>query len=252
MEENIIEEDENKIIKGRLNSFQNINVPLDQKEEQSFLNETLVDTIMDGEYPISNIDIKDNNIRTKYFYELIISFILFINSFISFSLMNIFHIFYSYYILYTSYSTCYSFKIKFKKIFGIFIILIDSLYLFFKAAIHLFINGKKEKSKGLEDTVYEKIFILYNDWRTIYDYVIISVIIIILFINSIIKHFDHEYFNKNDLNEENYFLEEINLKTFLIYLFFLLYLIFLIYHILYHYFLLKNHLYIFFLKVNHL
>ena len=199
MNENLIEEDENEIIKDKGKTFQNKNLPLEQKEEQSFLNETLVDTIMDGEYPISNIDIKDYNIRYKYFYELIISFILFINSFISYSLMNIFHIFYSYYILYTSYSTCYSFKIKFKKIFGIFIILIDSLYLFFKAAIHLFINGKKEKSKEFEDTIYKKIFILFNDWRTIYDYIIISIIIIILFINSIIKHFDHEYFNNNEL-----------------------------------------------------
>ena len=126
MKENFVNDDENNnlndIFKEKSKTFQIYNFPTEEKNEENYLNETLVDTIMDGEYPISNIDKKDYNSKHKYIYEFFISFFLFINSFISYSFTNIFHLCYSFYIIYTCYTTFYTFRIKLKKHFGIFII----------------------------------------------------------------------------------------------------------------------------------
>ena len=197
MNENINEEDE--LIRDKAKTFEVSKYLKNDSQDENFLNETLVDTIMDGEDSISNIDIKDNNIKHKYFYEFFISFFLFINSFISYSFTNIFHLCYSYYIIYNLYLTCYSITIKLKKYFGIIIIIIDSIYLFLKASIHFYMNAQKEKPKN-KDRLKEKIFVIFNNnWRTIYDYIATSLIIIMLVINIIIKNFNHEYFNNNIL-----------------------------------------------------
>ena len=197
MNENINEEDE--LIRDKAKTFEVSKYLKNDSQDENFLNETLVDTIMDGEDSISNIDIKDNNIKHKYFYEFFISFFLFINSFISYSFTNIFHLCYSYYIIYNLYLTCYSITIKLKKYFGIIIIIIDSIYLFLKASIHFYMNAQKEKPKN-KDRLNEKIFVIFNNnWRTIYDYISTSLIIIMLVINIIIKNFNHEYFNNNIL-----------------------------------------------------
>ena len=196
MNENIEEE---IITRDKAKTFEASKFLKNENQDENFLNETLVDTIMDGEDSISNIDIKDSKIKPKYFYEFFISFFLFINSFISYSFTNIFHICYSYYIIYNSYLTSYSFTIKLKKYFGIIIIVIDSVYLFFKASIHFYMNAQKEKTKN-EERYKEKIFVIFNNnWRTIYDYIETSLIIIMLSINIIIKNFNHEYFNNNIL-----------------------------------------------------
>ena len=190
-------QDDDEIIKAK--TFELSNFPNNDKQDENFLNETLVDTIMDGEYSISNIDKKDSNIKHKYFYEFFISFFLFINSFISYSFTNILHIYYSFYIIYTSYTTYYTFRISLKKYFAIVIIIFDSIYLFCKAAIHFYINAKKEKPKDFEKSYQEKIFVIFYNWRTIYDYIVTSLIIIMLLINIIIRNFNHEYFNNNQL-----------------------------------------------------
>ena len=212
MKENNTNYDENEILKDKAKTFQLSNLPTEEKNEENFLNETLVDTIMDGEYSISNIDIKDSNIKHKYFYEFFISLFLFINSFISYSFTNIFHLCYSFYIIYSSYLTFYTFRIKLKKYFAIFIIIIDSLYLFIKAVIHFYINAKKEKPKDVEESFQASIFVISNSWRTIYDYIVTSLIILMLIINIIIKNFNHEYFN-NNLLIQNIRIIERNLKN---------------------------------------
>ena len=212
MNENIDNDDDNEIIKEKAKTFQLKDINEKGNLDESFLNETLDDTIMDREYSISNIDKKDYNIKHKYFYEFFISFFLFINSFISYSFMNILHISYSYYIIYNAYSSSYSFRIKLKKYFAIVIIIIDSLYLFLKAIIHFYINAKKEKPKDIEESLQEKIFVIFNNWRTIYDYIITALIIIMLIINTVIKNFNHEYFNNNILIQ-NIRIIERNLKN---------------------------------------
>ena len=191
------QDDDNEIIKAK--TFELSNFQTNDKQEENILNETLNDTIMDGEYSISNINRKDYNIKHKYFYEFFISFFLFINSFISYSFTNILHICYSFYIIYTAYTTYYTFRISMKKYFGIVIIIFDSIYLFFKAAIHFYINAKKDNPKNKEKSNQEIIFVIFYNWRTIYDYIVTILIIIMLLINIIIKNFNHEYFNNNQL-----------------------------------------------------
>ena len=191
------QDDDDDLIKAK--TFELSNFQTNDKQDENILNETLVDTIMDGEYSISNIDKKDNNIKHKYIYEFFISLFLFINSFISYSFTNILHICYSFYIIYTAYTTYYTFRIYLKKYLGIVIIIFDSIYLFFKAAIHFYINAKKERPKDIEKSYQEKIFVIFYNWRTIYDYIVTILIIIMLLINIIIRNFNHEYFNNNQL-----------------------------------------------------
>jgi len=153
---------------------------------------------MDGEYSISNIDKKDNNIKHKYFYEFFISLFLFINSFISYSLTNILHLCYSFYIFYNTYSTIYSFRIMLKQYFAILIIIVDSLYLFLKVIIHFYIISKKG-ALTINKDIKENIFVITENWRTIYDYIVTCLIIIMLLVNVIIKNYNCEYYNNNEL-----------------------------------------------------
>ena len=198
MKENIIEENEDFISRAKAKTFEISNLPQNDKNEESYLNETLVDTIMDGEYSISNIDKKDNNIKHKYFYEFFISLFLFINSFISYSIINILHLCYSYYIFYNAYSTIYSFRIMLKQYFAILIIIVDSLYLFLKVIIHFYIISKKG-AITIDKDIKENILVITENWRTIYDYIVTCLIIIMLMVNVIIKNYNCEYYNNNEL-----------------------------------------------------
>ena len=198
MKENIIEDDEDFISRAKAKTFEISNLPQNDKNEESYLNETLVDTIMDGEYSISNIDKKDNNIKHKYFYEFFISLFLFINSFISYSLTNILHLCYSFYIFYNAYSTIYSFRIMLKQYLAILIIMVDSLYLFLKLIIHFYIISKKG-AMTIDKDIKENILVITENWRTIYDYIVTCLIIIMLMVNVIIKNYNCEYYNNNEL-----------------------------------------------------
>ena len=188
MKENIIEDDEDFISRAKAKTFEISNLPQNDKNEESYLNETLVDTIMDGEYSISNIDKKDNNIKHKYFYEFFISLFLFINSFISYSLTNILHLCYSFYIFYNAYSTIYSFRIMLKQYLAILIIMVDSLYLFLKLIIHFYIISKKG-AMTIDKDIKENILVITENWRTIYDYIVTCLKIIIVNIIIIMNYY---------------------------------------------------------------
>ena len=64
----------------------------------------------------------------KYYFEIIISLFLFINSFIYFSYINVFHLLFSYFLLYTKYSTDYNNFLRKKGALTFFIYILDLIY----------------------------------------------------------------------------------------------------------------------------
>ena len=201
MKEKLLEENENIITKEKSDAY---NPEENEKEEK--IEEIKTDT---DEYSDSNKNLeqlvntknkKKNYNKILFYYEFCISIFLLINSFISFCFLNILHLLYSYLFIYNMYSTNYSFRIILEKYVSIGIIALDEIYLIFKGAIHLYMDSKKEDS-NYDNNLFKFMNIYEKNWRTVYDYVMNSIIVIMLIINLIFKGYDQKYFDLYELNE---------------------------------------------------
>ena len=202
MNEKFIEENENIINKEKIETFE-----LKEKEEKEKKEEKIkTDT---EEYTDSNKDLdqlifkkrtRKNCYKFLFYYEFFISIFLLINSFISFCFLNILHLFYSYFCIYNMYSTSYSFRIMFEKYISFVIVFLDEIYLVLKGSVHLYITSRKEKP-NYDNELLKSINIYEDNWRTIYDYVMNSIIVVMIIIKMIFKGYDKNYFNNNDLND---------------------------------------------------
>ena len=131
------------------------------------------------------------------YFDYFMSLFLFINSFIYFSFINILHLCYSFYLVYSKYSTQYNFYVKNKGRITLFVLIMDVVYMILKI-----INDIMEKEKKfLKNYVPE-------NWESIYEYVIVSLIMLFLLIYLIAKNFSHSFFNLYDLNRNKAFLEK--------------------------------------------
>ena len=199
MNEKLIEVKENLIIKEKSESFESKE---NEEKEEHLKTETeeYTDSNKDLENLIVNKKKKKNYYNILFYYEFFISIFLFINSFISFSFLNILHLFYSYFSIYNFYSTTYSFRITFEKYVSFVIIFLDEIYLVVKGSIHLYITSRKEKP-NYDNDLLKSMNIYEDNWRTIYDYIMNSLIVVMIIIKVIFKGYDKNYFNNTGLNE---------------------------------------------------
>ena len=204
MNEKLIDEENENIIEN--NSIQ-IEEEEEKKELKDIEEENKVDNNLD-EFPESNKNLeklitnKNRKINPKilFYYKLFISVFLFVNSLISFSFLNILHLLYSYFIIYNMYSSIYSFKIKLENYIAFGIIICDVIFLVFKGTIHLYISSKKEEV-NYDNNSLRLMNIFENNWRTIYDYVMNSIIIFMITINLIFNGNNEKYFINHELIE---------------------------------------------------
>ena len=129
------------------------------------------------------------------YFDYFMSLFLFINSFIYFSFINMLHLCYSFYLVYTKYSTQYNFYVKNKGRFTLFALIIDTIYMVLKI---------------INDIMSEKLITRFfpENWESIYEYVIVSLIMLLLLAYLIAKNFSHSFFNNYDLNRNKAFLEK--------------------------------------------
>ena len=128
------------------------------------------------------------------YFDYFMPLFLYINSFIYFSFVNLLHLCYSFYLVYTKYSVQYNFYVKNKGRFTLFVLIIDAIYMILKIINDIM-------SKDLISFFFPK------DWESIYEYVIVSLIMLFLLAFLIMKNFSHSFFNSYDLNRNKAFLE---------------------------------------------
>ena len=132
------------------------------------------------------------------YFDYFMSIFLFINSFIYYSFINVIHLCYCFYLVYSKYSTLYSCFMRHKGRFTLLVLIIDFFYLVLKIVINI-MNKTKDK-KILED-------FFPNDWSSIYEYIIVSLIILLLLVYLIAKDFSNSFFNNFEFLRNKKFLE---------------------------------------------
>ena len=132
------------------------------------------------------------------YFDYFMSIILFANSFIYYSFLNIIHIGFAFYLIYAKYSTLYNCFMRNKGKVTLTVLIIELIYIIFKIIIAI-LNRKRENN--ILDNIFP------SDWASIYEYVIVSLIMIFLLIYLIAKDFSHVFFNNFDYNRNKKFLE---------------------------------------------
>ena len=134
------------------------------------------------------------------YFDYFIAIILFINSFIYFSYLNIIHIIFSIFLVNSKYSLGFNFFVKYKGKFTIIVLFIEFAYLIFKIIIDAINSSKNENEQILKD-------IFPISWASIYEYVFISLIIILFLVYLILKDFSEQAFTNIELIKNKKFLE---------------------------------------------
>ena len=165
------------------------------KEELESSKEYLSDTQED----LMNEEDSDNkSVSTfQYYFEAIITIILFFHSFFIYSYLNIIHVVYCFLLTYSRYDIDYTFLVKNKKTLMIVLIIIDSIYLVIKSIFFIIFSLENNLSENLE-SVYQ-FFVVGYEWRNYYEYVMVFIIIILFLVNIIIGDFDYNFWKSSIL-----------------------------------------------------
>ena len=155
------------------------------------MNESINDSI------ILEYSLYSNNIFIRNF-DYFMPILLFSNSFIYYSFINIIHLCFSFYLIYAKYSTLYNCYMRNKGCFTLLVLVIDVLYYIFKIIVDI-VNKTKQ-----QNLLY---YIFPNNWASIYEYVIVALIMLFLLIYLICKDFSHAFFNHFDSNRNKRFLD---------------------------------------------
>ena len=194
--ENTEEEKKKEKVISKSKTFEMENYESKHSRQESFnsvdtMNESLNDTI------ILEDSLYSNNIFIRNF-DYFMPIFLFANSFIYYSFINIIHLCLSFYLIYAKYSTIYNCYMRNKGCFSLLVLVIDVLYYIFKIIIDI-VNKTKQ-----QDILHD---FFPNNWASIYEYVIVALIMLFLLIFLIAKDFSHSYFNHFDYNRNKIFLE---------------------------------------------
>ena len=132
------------------------------------------------------------------YFDYFMSIFLFANSFIYYSYINIVHLCYSFYLVFAKYSTIYNCFMENKGRFTLLVLIIDFFYIILKIVIN--IMNRSNDNKMLED-------FFPKNWCSIYEYVIVSIIMLLLLIFLIAKDFSHAFFNNFEFIRNKKILE---------------------------------------------
>ena len=208
----VIDEDNNNIINTNNESFMLKSKTFEMKDYDSnvsrqesitsmyTLNENANEIFNETSYlDFLNLENQCGNSPFIIYFEYFMSIILFANSFIFYSFLNIIHLGYSFFLIYTKYSTMYSCYMRNKGRMTLTVLLIDLFYLIFKLIIEIMNRAKKENTLD---------FFFPNDWSSIYEYIIVFIIMVFLLIYLIAKNFSEPFFNSFDYPRNKEFLEK--------------------------------------------
>ena len=143
----------------------------------------------------------------QYYFEVILSVIMLLNSFFSYSYLNIIHIIYCVILLRSRYCIEYNFWAKSKKSLIILLVVINLLYLIAKTILYVVYACKVEHE--LLPKIYPY-FIISNDWRSYYDYGVVSFMIFLILIYLIVAEFDEEFWKESILPKTYDLLRKYN------------------------------------------
>ena len=199
----------NKNMRNSLKSIELGIYPKDPIKEENesikdFLNESQEDIINEEESDFQNVS------NYQYYFELILSIIMTLNSFFVYSYLNILHLMYCFLLIYSRFIIEYNFWAKSKKTLMIILLIIDAVYLIAKSIFFIIFALKKEISDSLN-----KIFPYFNvefGWKNYYEYSIIAIIIILILIYLIIGEFDEEFWKGSIFTKTSNLLKEKSSK----------------------------------------
>ena len=177
---------------------------IEQENEANF--EAYDDNIRDSMPEVNTNEIKEENaleIRyyCKYFiyyFDYFFAIILYVNSFLYFSYMNIIHIIYSIYLVNLKYSIRFNYFVNFKGKITVFILFSEFFYVVVKIIIDA-INSSRE------ELIFDNLF--PNNWASIYEYVFVTIVIILVLLYLILNDFTEQSFNNNELTRNKKFLD---------------------------------------------
>ena len=133
---------------------------------------------------------------------MILSTIMYLNSFFAHSYLNIIHIIYCILLIRSKYCIEYNFWVKSKKTLMIILIVLDILYLIVKTIFFLiYIFARETVNK-----IYP-FFIIEYDWKNYYDYAIVSLIVILILVYLIIGEFEEDFWRASILPKTNNILK---------------------------------------------
>ena len=163
------------------------------------------DIINEEESEIQNVS------NYQYYFELIISIIMFINSFFSYSYLNIVHLIYCFLLIYTRFNIEYNFLEKTKKTLILVLLIIDIIYLIIKSIFFIIYSVDNEVSeKCLSIYPY---FIIGYEWRNYYDYSIVFIIVVLIIVYLIIGEFEEDFWKGSILTKTSNILREESPKN---------------------------------------
>ena len=165
------------------------------------LNESQEDIINEEESEVENVS------GYQFYFEIIISIIMCLNAFFTYSHLNIIHLIYCILLIRSRYTLEYNFWVKSKKTLMIILIIIDIIYLIVKSIFFLIY-----KFSSLNDTL-KIIFIVEDNWRNYYDYIVVSIIIILIIEYLVIAEFDEDFWKASILSKTNNILKQKYLKS---------------------------------------
>ena len=166
------------------------------QEENESINR-IKDNIYDEMDDVANEDESDfqNVSNFQYYFELIISIIMTLNSFFTYSYLNIIHLVFCFIFIYSRFNIEYNFFAKSRKTFMIIVLLLDVIYIIIKTILFILYAINSDLSEKLE-FIYP-FFIIGYQWRNYYDYAIVVLIILLISVYLIIAEFDEEFFKAN-------------------------------------------------------
>ena len=142
----------------------------------------------------------------QYYFELILSIIMILNSFFTYSYLNIIHLIFCFLILHSRFNIQYNFWEKSRRTFMIILLVIDCLYLVFKTIFVIIYAVDNEITENCE--MLFPFFVVGNEWRNYYDYSVVSLIIILVIIYLIIGEFDEDFWNVSIYSKTSSILKE--------------------------------------------
>ena len=146
-----------------------------------------------------NLDNQYSNGVFVIYFDYFMSIFLFANSFIYYSFINIFHLCYSFFLISAKYSTLFTFLVKNKGKFSLLLLVLDFIYIIFKMIIDI-----RNRAKGTNSL--EEFF--PNGWASIYEYIVVCLIMLFILIYLIAKDFSRSAFKKFDYERNKNFLFE--------------------------------------------
>ena len=178
--------------KNRRNSLKRLNLDIYAKDAIKEENESVKDN---NETQVELINEEESDVQTvsnfQFYFELILSSIMCLNSFFVYSYLNIIHLIFCFLLIYSRFNLDYNFWAKNKATLMIILLTIDALYLIVKSIFFIIYALENEVSEKL-NYIYP-FFIIEYEWRNYYDYSIVAVIIILIMLYLIIGEFDEEF-----------------------------------------------------------